>query len=73
MRDQTNIIFGCLGERIVDNNNKLVITIEPKSFCFDLPKDAENNLKHKTYSVIKHNKLSAEHKVKDEVRQLLPK
>ena len=48
-----------LVEHIVDN--KLVMTTEPKSFCFDLPKDVDNNLEHETYSIIKRNKLSAEH------------
>ena len=36
---------------IVDN--KLVITTEPKNFCFDLPKDADNYLEHETYAIIK--------------------
>ena len=59
-----------MGECIVDN--KLVITTEPKSFCFDLPKDAENNLEHEIYSIIKHKKLLAEHKIKNEVRSYCP-
>ena len=29
-------------------DNKLVIATEPKTFYFDLPKHADNNLKHET-------------------------
>ena len=43
-----------LGEHIVDN--KLVITKEPKHYCFDLPKDADNILDHE---IIKHDELLA--------------
>ena len=38
-------------------DKKLVITTESKTFYFDLPKHADNNLKFKTYFIIKHNKL----------------
>ena len=34
---------------------KLIIKGEPETFCFDLPKDADNNLQHETASIIKHN------------------
>ena len=37
-------------------DNKLVITMESKMFHFDLPKCADINLKHETYSIIKQNK-----------------
>ena len=40
--------------------NKILITTEPKTFYFDLPKDVENSLKHDIYSVIsviKHTEL----------------
>ena len=43
--------------------NKLVITTEPKTFYFDLPKDGGINLKHGIYSIIKHKHL-ADHKIK---------
>ena len=54
-------------------DNKLVITTEPKSLYFDLPKHADINLKDEIYSVIKHNELLAEHTIKNEIRQLLSK
>ena len=40
-------------------NQKLVITTEPKTFCFDLPKDAGNSMKHEISSMIKYDELSA--------------
>ena len=54
-------------------NNKLVITTEPKTFCFDLPIDVENNLELEIDSIIKHNELLAERAIKNKVRQLLSK
>ena len=42
----------------------LVITTESKTFHFDVPKDAGINFKHNTYSLIKHNELLAQHKIK---------
>ena len=54
-------------------NQKLVITTEPKTFCFDLPEDAGNSLKHEISSMIKYNELSAEHTIKNEIRGLLGK
>ena len=42
-------------------DNNLVITTEPKTFCFDLSKDVDNNLEHETDSIIKHNEILAEH------------
>ena len=51
-------------------NNRLVITTEPRTFHFDLPKDTAINLKHEIYSIKKHNELLAEHTVKNEIRQL---
>ena len=53
--------------------NKLVKTTQPKTFCFHLPKDVDNNLEHETNSIIKHNELLAEHTIKNEVRQLISK
>ena len=40
-------------------DNKLITTIEDKTFNFDLPKDADINLKHDIYSIsiIKDNEL----------------
>ena len=52
---------------------KLIITTEPKTFCFDLSKDSNNYLEHKIGSFIKHNELLAEHTIKNKVRQLLSK
>ena len=37
---------------------------KPKTFYFDLPKDAGINLKCVIYSIIKHNELLAEHTIK---------
>ena len=37
-------------------DHKLVITTEPKTFNFDLPKDVYINFKHVIYSNIKKNK-----------------
>ena len=54
-------------------NNKLVITTEPKTFCFDLPIDADNNLELEIDSITKHNELLAELAMKNGVRQLLSK
>ena len=42
-------------------DNKLLITTEPKMFCFGLPK------------VPQHTELLAEHTMKTEIRQLLSK
>ena len=54
-------------------DDKLVITTEPKTSYFDLPKDVDNNLKHKIDSVIKHNELLVEHTIKNEIRKLFSK
>ena len=53
--------------------NKLVIATEPKAFYFDLPTNVDINLKHEIYFIIKHNELLPEHKIKNEIRQLLSK
>ena len=52
---------------------KLVITTEPKTFHFDLPKDAGINLNYEIYSIIKLNEYLAEYTIKNRVRQLLSK
>ena len=54
-------------------DNKTVITTEPKTFHFDLPEDAGKNLKHEIDSVIRHNELLAEQRIKNEAHQLLSK
>ena len=46
-------------------DNKIVITIEHKTFHFDLPKDVDNNLKHEIDSIIKDNVLLAEYTIKN--------
>ena len=53
--------------------NKLVISTEPKPFCFDLPKDTDNNFTHEIYSIKKHNELSIKYTIKNKIRQLLSK
>ena len=35
--------------------NKLAIIAEPRTIPFDLSKDVDNNFKHETDSIIKHN------------------
>ena len=60
-----------MGTHIVDN--KLVMSTEPKSFRFDLPKIADNKFNQEIYSIIKHNKSLSEQTIKNEVRQLLSK
>ena len=54
-------------------DNRLVITTEPRTLNFDLPKDAGINLKHEIYSIMKYNELLAEYTIKNEVRQLFSK
>ena len=54
-------------------DNKLIITTDPKTFRFGLPKDAGINLKDEIDSIIKHNKRLAQHTIKNEVGQLLCK
>ena len=46
---------------------------QSKTFHFDLPKNVDNNLANEIYSITKHNEPLAEHTIKYEVRQLLPK
>ena len=52
---------------------KLIITAEPKTFCLNLPKVADNNLEQVIDCFIKHNELLAEHTIKNEVIQILSK
>ena len=59
-----------MGVHILDN--KLAITIQPKTFCFDLPKDSNINLKHEIYSIIKHNEHLAEHTIKTRLDNYCP-
>ena len=49
------------------DENKLVIMPQPKTICFDLRKDVDNNLKHEIDSIIKYNKFLAGHKIKIEI------
>ena len=55
------------------NNGRQWIRNNNKTFHFDLPKNGYINLEHEIYFIIKHNKLLAEHAIKNEVRQLLLK
>ena len=57
-----------MGTHIVDN--KLVMSTEPKSFRFDLPKIADNKFNQE---ITKDNKRLSEQTIKSEVRQLLSK
>ena len=58
---------------VYTGDNKFIETTRHKTFHFDLPKDADNNMKHKTNFIIKHNELLADHTIKIEIRQLLSK
>ena len=40
---------------------ELITTTEPKTFCFDLPKYADNSLANEICSTKKYNELLAEH------------
>ena len=53
-------------------DHKLVITTEPKTFNFDLPKDVYINFKHVIYSNIKKTSFIRAYN-KSEVRKLFPK
>ena len=53
---------------IKDNENKLLIIIH-----LNLPKDADNDLKHEVNFIIKHYKFAAEHTIKLEMIYLLSK
>ena len=45
----------------------------PKTIYFDLPKTVDNKLKHKICFNINQSRFSAEHTVKNEISQFLPK
>ena len=50
---------------------KIVIKIGPKTFYFDLLKDADNNLIHEIGFIIKQNEFLAEHTIKNKISLLL--
>ena len=52
---------------------KLIITTEPKNFCLNLPKVADDNVEQEIDCFIKNNELLAEHTIKNELRQILSK
>ena len=56
-----------------NENNKVVIATKQKPFHFDLPKDVDKNCKYEIHFIIKHNKLSAEHAMKNNISQLSSK
>ena len=47
----------------------MVVIREPRTFDFDWPKNADENLKH----IIKSNESLAENKIKNEIEQLFSK
>ena len=49
---------------VIMRDNKLILTTEPKTICLDLPEYAGINLKHEIDSIIKRNKLLADHTIK---------
>ena len=48
-------------------DKKVVITIVPKIFYFDLLKDADKNLKYEIYFITKHNDFLTEHTIKNKI------
>ena len=52
-------------------DNKLVLITQPKTFHFDLRKDARISLKHQIYSTINQNVLLIEYNIKSKIRQSL--
>ena len=52
--------------------NKFVITTEPKTFYFDLPKVVGIILKYENYFIIKHNEPLAEHTIKRRLDDYCP-
>ena len=57
---------------VIMRDNKLILTTEPKTICLDLPEYAGINLKHKIDSIIKRNKLLAEHTIKTRLVNYYP-
>ena len=55
------------------DGNKFVIVAEPKTIHFNLYKHTVIHFKYEIDSIIKHNKLLVENKVKNEIRQLSSK
>ena len=53
-----------MGLHIEDN---MIVIRKLKTFYFDLPKVADNNLKHETEFMISCNESLAQHKVKNEI------
>ena len=47
--------------------NMLVTVTEPKTFCFDLPKQFDKNLKHEIDFIIKYNEILSNHTVIDKI------
>ena len=72
MYQHNNII-----KKVYNNNGRkyIVIIREPKTFYFDfdLHKDLDKNLKHKTEFIIKRNISLPENKIKNKIEQLLSK
>ena len=58
------------------NHGKIMIVIwDLKTFCFNFhwPKEVDENLKRKIEFMIKSNESLAENKIKNKIKQLLPK
>ena len=56
---------------VYTGENKLIITIESKTFYFDLPKDINKNLSHEIDFIIKQNEFLAENTTKQKISRLL--
>ena len=59
-------------EEYIDDN-KLVLFTEPKTICFNLTKKVDNSLNYEIDSIIKHNEIFAEYRIKNEISRLLSK
>ena len=53
----------------------MIVIRDPKTIYFylDWPKDADENLKHKSVFIIKRNESLAESKIKNEIEKLMSK
>ena len=49
------------------NDNKFVISTEPKTIYFDFPKDIDNDLKHEIYFIVKLNESLEEETIKNQI------
>ena len=57
---------------MIIKDNKLVMITEPKTICFDMPRDVDSNLKNEINFIVRQNdKFLVENPIKNEISQLL--